>query len=153
MSDSIPTQLEAPIDTARKFLTAIISGDGPGMVFLTTDDFTWRILPAALRVPVRNRREYLLQSAELGSLYESLKIDLDKPLDVVQNDNEVVLHLAGEGKLASGSVHQMEYIMIFRCKGGKVSSMMEFGDGEVLRAILEAGGGIGFELVRREYKL
>ncbi|KAJ6546851.1 hypothetical protein B0H19DRAFT_1265840 [Mycena capillaripes] len=130
---------------------AITAGDLDGMAALMTDNFLWRFLPATLGVPAKNKRQYLLQSAELGRIFAFLKIEMGSPLDVVETGDAVVMHVMGNGQLATGAAYQNECIVIFRCEGGRVKSMTEFMDSENIRRVLEAGDGVGFKVVRQTY--
>ncbi|KAJ7118903.1 hypothetical protein C8R44DRAFT_878436 [Mycena epipterygia] len=142
-----------PLETARAFLAAILSGDADIMEPMMTEDFSWRLLPAALGIPARNKRDYILQSAQLGRIFASLKVGIDTsaPLDIVQNGDAVVLHVLGEGELATGAAYESEYVMMFWCEGGRVCSMMEFADSEKLRGVLEADDGEGYNVVRQTF--
>ncbi|KAJ7778680.1 hypothetical protein DFH07DRAFT_950691 [Mycena maculata] len=93
MTDTTPSH--TPMDTACTLLTAICSSDGPAMAALMADNFTWCMFPVSLGVPSKNRHEYLLQTAELGRIYTSLKLKTSPPLDMVQSGNTVVMHAAG----------------------------------------------------------
>ncbi|KAJ7889410.1 hypothetical protein B0H13DRAFT_2341531 [Mycena leptocephala] len=121
------------------------------MAALMTDDFVWRMLPAMLRALARNKREYLLQTAKLGRIFAWFKISVRTPLDVVETEDAVVMHLVEEGQLATGADCLNECIMIFRCDGRGVRSMTEFMDSENMRRVLEAEDGEGYKLVKRTY--
>ncbi|KAJ7144914.1 hypothetical protein C8R43DRAFT_1013465 [Mycena crocata] len=139
----------SPLATAQAFLDAITTGNIEGMAPLMTDGFTWRLLPAALCVPAKNKRQYLLQTARLRELIISLEVGA--PLDLVETTDAVVVHVQIGGVLATGAPYQNESVMIFHCEGGRIHRMMEFMDSEYMRGVLEAGDGVGFKLLRQTY--
>ncbi|KAJ6546852.1 hypothetical protein B0H19DRAFT_1265841 [Mycena capillaripes] len=139
------------VEVATAFIEAITAGDIDGMAALMTEDFVWRLLPAALGVPAKNKREYLLQSKDLGCIFAYLNIGMRAPLDVVEAGDAVVMHVMCDGLLATGAEFQNECILIFRCEGGRVRRATEFMDSETIRRALEAGDGAGFKLVRKTY--
>ncbi|KAF7353782.1 hypothetical protein MVEN_01063700 [Mycena venus] len=149
MTEPIPS--ESPIEIATAFVEAITAGDTVNMAALMADNYTWRLLPAALGVPAKNKRQYLLQSAKLGRIFATLKVHIRSPLDVVQSGDTVVIHATSEGQMATGAPFQNECIMILRCEGGKVYSMMEFMDSEVMRVTLDAGDGAGWKLLQETH--
>jgi hypothetical protein len=65
---------KSPSEIATAFVDAITAGDVDSMAALTTDDFVWRMLPAALGALARNKREYLLQAAQLKRIFASVKV-------------------------------------------------------------------------------
>jgi hypothetical protein len=65
---------QSPTEIASAFVEAITAGDTDTMAALMTDDFVWRMLPATLGALARNKREYLLQTAELGRIFAWLKV-------------------------------------------------------------------------------
>ncbi|KAJ7895347.1 hypothetical protein B0H13DRAFT_2338945 [Mycena leptocephala] len=139
---------QSPTEIASAFVEAITAGDTDTMAALMTDDFVWRMLPVTLGALARNKREYLLQTAELGRIFAWFKISVRTPLDVVETEDAVVMHLVEEGQLATGADCLNECIMIFRCDSGGVRSMT---DSENMRRVLEAGDGEGYKLVKRTY--
>ena len=52
---------------------ADILENGGDLEPLLADDFVWRIIPETLGALPRNKREYLLQLQDLGTLFASLK--------------------------------------------------------------------------------
>ncbi|KAJ7814360.1 hypothetical protein B0H13DRAFT_2381816 [Mycena leptocephala] len=130
---------QSPTEIASAFVEAITAGDTDTMAALMTDDFVWRMLPATLGALARNKREYLLRTAELGRIFAWFKISVGTPLDVVETEDAAVMHLVEEGQLATDADCLNECIMIFRCDGGGVRSMTEFMDSENMRRVLEAG--------------
>ncbi|KAJ7221561.1 hypothetical protein GGX14DRAFT_430161 [Mycena pura] len=147
----IPVPFTSPMETAQSFLDAICKGDLSGLESLMTEDFAWRLLPVSLGALRRNKRQFLLQTAALGSLFGSLKLGIHPSLEVVQTADSVAMHVVGEGHLATGAPYSSEYIMIFHCEGDRVRSMTEFVDSDNLRGVLGAGDGAGFMLIRAPY--
>ncbi|KAJ7771471.1 hypothetical protein B0H16DRAFT_1685475 [Mycena metata] len=97
---------------------APIAGRRVHMAALMADGFTWRVLPATLGFPVKNKQEYLLHAVELGRIFAWLKVNVRNPLDVVQAGDTVVLHVDGEGALADGTSYSDEYYLPVRGREG-----------------------------------
>ncbi|KAJ7684457.1 hypothetical protein DFH06DRAFT_1354614 [Mycena polygramma] len=90
------------------------------MSTLMTDDFVWRLLPATLGVPAKNKRQYLLQSADLGQIFAYLKVGMRSPLEVIEAGGTVVMHVMSVGRLTAGAAYENESVKIFHCEGGKI---------------------------------
>ncbi|KAF7341260.1 hypothetical protein MVEN_01861700 [Mycena venus] len=116
---------------------------------LMTDDFVWRLLPESLGVPAKNKRQFLLQIAELSRIFTSIK--LQTPIEVIQASDAIVVHIMGEGTLANGKPYLGEYVKIFRFKGGRVRSITDFTDSELMRSVFEAADGEGYKLLNQTY--
>ncbi|KAJ6497110.1 hypothetical protein C8R47DRAFT_1212648 [Mycena vitilis] len=142
---------QSPVESATSYVEAIIAGNTEAMSAMMKDDFVWRLLPATLGVPKKNKRQYLLQSVDLGQIFVYLKVNMRSPLEVIEAGATVVVHVTSEGRLAAGTAYENECIMIFHCEDGKVRSMMEFMDSENMRRPLEADSDAGYKLLRRTY--
>ncbi|KAJ7229501.1 Alpha/Beta hydrolase protein [Mycena rebaudengoi] len=57
----------------------------------------------------------------------------------------------GEGTLANGKLYLGEYIKIFKFKGGRVQSITDFTDSELMRSVFEAADGEGYKLLNQTY--
>lgn len=69
-----PNHEQSHVEVVTAFMEAITAGDINGMEALMTEDFIWRLLPATLGVPAKNKRQYLLQSKDLGRIFAFLKV-------------------------------------------------------------------------------
>ncbi|KAJ7063658.1 hypothetical protein C8F01DRAFT_1133839 [Mycena amicta] len=140
-----------PISLAQAYLNILQTGGPAELAPLLSEDFTWKIIPECLGALPRNKRDYLLQLADLGNLFKS--ITFSKPLDAIEAADSVVLHVIGEGQLAA--THDSfvcDYIFVVRCtQDGKLRSVTEFLDTEVARKLWSAGDGAGFKLVQTVY--
>ncbi|KAJ7184452.1 hypothetical protein C8R46DRAFT_1026362 [Mycena filopes] len=82
----------SPLELAQAFIEAVTSGNLELVAALMADDFIWEMFPATLGIPAKDKRQYLLQSAELGAIFAWFRIHLRDPLHVVQAGESVVMH-------------------------------------------------------------
>ncbi|KAK7035874.1 hypothetical protein R3P38DRAFT_2517348 [Favolaschia claudopus] len=152
MADFPSLAAQSPIDVGIALLDAITANDAKSMEVLMDDDFIWRLCPTALGVREKNKRQYLLQSAELSRIFASLEVHLRTPINIVQSEKAVAVQVLCEGELATGAPHHAECVMIFECRDGRVTRMTEFHDSEAIRKALDAGDGAGWKLLDKEWE-
>jgi hypothetical protein len=98
-----------------------------------------------------------------------VQIKLQTPIEVIQASDAIVVHVGfrifvlniietdpalqimGEGTLANGKPYLGEYVKIFKFKGGRVRSIIDFTDSELMRSVFEAADGEGYKLLNQTY--
>ncbi|KAJ7264573.1 hypothetical protein C8J57DRAFT_1713413 [Mycena rebaudengoi] len=103
--------------------------DTDALSALLADDFTGTLLPSSLGVPTMNKEKFTAGAVKFTSDVPDAKYTIE---EILEAGSAVVVH-----SKASGAGFSNEFIWIFHISGGKITSMKQFGDAQVLAAHLD----------------
>jgi len=131
------------LQTSLDFITHLDNRNYPAMAATMAPDFTHRFLPATLQgfgKPTRDKEEFIQHVKNLEPVFE--KLNYLPPLDIVESNDAVVLHMVTDGKTRSGKPYNNEYIFTFRFNAdGVIRSVQEFMDTHYVRGVLAGEAG------------
>ncbi|KAK7024845.1 hypothetical protein R3P38DRAFT_2951431 [Favolaschia claudopus] len=127
MSDTAQKQLQ----NAHTFLSLLSALDFAAMAELMAPDFKHEFCPASLPAPggktIRNKEETLeFFKHAWEAVFEYIKFL--PPMDIIQGNDAVVLHVKSDGMSKSGLKYDNEYMLTFRFDGEKIVGLKEFAD-------------------------
>ncbi|WP_183029929.1 nuclear transport factor 2 family protein [Altericroceibacterium spongiae] len=111
---------------AREFLEASCVGDEQTMRDITTDDFTWWLLPSTPFGGTHAKDDFL-------AMLKQTFANADGPFtiefgDFTAEDDRVSVTAQGNVKMKNGKVYDGHYHILFYFRDGKISSGREYFD-------------------------
>jgi len=126
------------LQNALDFITLLDNREYHVLASVMAPDFTHRFLPASLRgfgMAVRNKEEFIQHIKDLESVFE--RLNYQPPLEIIEAEDVIVLHMVTDGKTRSGKPYDNEYVFTFRFNpDGKILSVKEFMDSQYVHGIL-----------------
>lgn len=118
--------LEKNKKLAREFLEASCMGNTSRMRDMTTDDFTWWVMPSTPYSGIHQKEEFLSMIPQIFSEADgSFTMRFD---EFTAEDDRVSVTAKGHLKLKNGKVYASDYHILLFLRDGKVARGKEYMD-------------------------